>query len=176
MSQREVAGAAITGYLNYVKKAKGSEGLNSCLRQTQLDVIGIKEPLRYPYDYQIRVLKWIQANQGDEALVRAGRFAATDIGVLKFFARFASVEGIMKNAEERYKKTLFFGSIETKLMEPGHAEVVITDGNDDRVNCIAWKGVLMGLGDLAKLKRMEVKEVKCRFIDGGDMCIYDCRW
>ncbi len=176
MSEREVAGAAITGYLNFVKKTRGNDGLAACMRATQLDVIGIKEPLRYPYDYQIRVLKWIKENQGEEALVRAGRFAATDIGVLKFFARFASVEGIMKNAEERYKKTLFFGSVETKMLEPKHAEVIITDGNDDRVNCVAWKGVLLGLGDLAKVKNMQVEEIRCRFKDEDDQCIYDCKW
>jgi len=174
MSERQVSGTTITGYLNFIKKSKGQDGLTRCLRETNLDVIEVKNPLKYPFEYQINVLKWIQKNQGDDGVVRAGRFVATDLGLLKLLAKLKTMEGMMEIAKDRYSKTIYFGSIDLEKVEDNHIKITLKDAADDKVNCLAWKGVFKGLGDLSGNKTTVI-EKKCIF-RGDKVCEYSVKW
>lgn len=174
MSERMVSGVTITGYLNFIKKTKGKDGLNQCLRETNLDVIEVKNPLKYPYEYQVNVLKWIQKNQGDDAVVRAGRFAATDLGPLKLLAKLKSMEGMMEIAADRYHKTIYFGDIDLEKVADRHIMITLTDAANDKVNCMAWRGVFKGCGDLTGNKTTVI-EKECVF-RGDKACVFSVKW
>ena len=174
MAAREVSGDAIASYLNYVRKSWGPSGFEECLRYAGLEGTRLRDDQRYPSVHQTRVLEFIYERQGEKGLVHAGRVVSTNIGVLKLFTKFKSLEGMIEVARERYHKTLFYGDILLEKTGDHHILATLPDPGAKKVNCIAWRGVFMGLGDLTG-EKVEVTERQCRF-EGADSCVFDLRW
>jgi predicted hydrocarbon binding protein len=172
MAKRELLGSTILSYLDYIKKKKGLDAYERCLKETGL--INIQKAKRYPDTQQHEVLLWIQKNYGDQVIIKAGRYSAMSIGALDFIAKMGTIDLMMKFAKIGYSRTLFFGTIETKKIDKKNVQLILTDSTTGRVNCLAWEGLIAGLTEMTGAKPT-VKEIECRH-EGGKKCVFDLTW
>ena len=64
MEEKKVRGSVINGYLNFVEKTWGKEGIASCKKDLDIENTKFKDGIRYPNSTLITVIKWISDNKG----------------------------------------------------------------------------------------------------------------
>lgn len=173
MAERELLGSTIISYLEYIRKKKGSDAYEKCLRDTGMTTV--EKAKRYPDTQQLEVLNWIQKNYGDQDVVRSGRFSARSIGALDFIARMGTINLMMKFAKVGYSRQLFFGTLETRKIDKRHVQIILTDSTSGKPNCLAWEGLILGLAEMTGAKPT-VKEIECRHEGSGNRCVFDMTW
>lgn len=169
MSERRLKGGVILGYLDFIKRQWGQEGVDECLIDVKINASSLKSETYYPVEIDEQVLKWISETKGMEFVKKAGNHTVKNLGSLAYLVRFVNIKHLLKKAKENYEDTFDYGEISVLCDEFGkRAVVIMKDSNIIEESCIAWEGALEGMMEVTRTKGT-VKRTKCQM--KGD--IYD---
>ncbi len=175
MADRNVRGSVIHGYLKYIRKIWGQEGLGECLRATKVNPKNIKEGKWYDVKNSEEVLIWIGDNKGELYVERCGNHTVKDLGILSYIVRFARIESIIRKAPESYADAFDYGRVEVDINTEDHRAVInMYETHPHKYSCYAWRGCFKGMLDITKTFGT-VEEVKCQLKD-DDHCEFLMKW
>ena len=169
MSERRLKGGVILGYLDFIKRQWGQEGVDECMNSIDMDIGTLKAEKFYPGKLDEEVLKWISSTKGEEFVKKTGNHTVKNLGNLAYLVKFVNMKYLLKKAKENYEDTFDYGEISVLCDDYGKKAVVIMkDSNKIKESCMAWEGALEGMMEVTRTKGT-VKMVKCQM--KGD--IYD---
>ena len=169
--KKMVKGAVMNGYLRFVKRKWGIEGVKEALKYVGMDV-NPKDGEWIPAEMATSVLMWIKENKGEKYVVEAGRYASTDLGVFTYIvASLMSVEKFIRRARDTYKTLFNYGEF---IIEEGDnkATITIKNAKHPEPSCLAWEGALQGILEVTKTKG-KVTPVEP---DNEEDCKYEMVW
>ncbi len=171
--EREIRGQIINGYLDFVKKTWGKDGLEDCRKAAGLEDIKLKDGQFYSNEIMMHILTWIKDTHGIERVKQAGNFAVKNLGMFAYLVRFINMEKMLGKAEERYREMYHFGKVSIKH---GNNRSIATmrDVSTTAENCIGWQGAFEAMLEMTKSKGT-VTHTKCQ-MKGDDRCEYIIDW
>ena len=172
--EQKCRGSVPLGFINYISKTWGQEGLDQFINDTGMDPNNIKEGQWYDISSSGRVQEWIFKNKGEEQVIKAGTFTIKNQGLFSYVIRFANVKSILKRAPESYNEVFKCGIMEVDIHE-NHAIVTMKDVAVNDYSCIAWRGALIGVLELTKTKGT-VKETQCQYKGEASHCEFLVKW
>ncbi len=144
-------GAVLNGYLKFVKKKGGIEGLQEAAKYVGMDE-NPKDGEWIPAEMATSVLMWIKEKKGDKYVVEAGRYVSTDLGVFTYIVvSFMSVEKFIRRARDTYKTLFNYGEFIIEE-EDNKATITIKNTREPEPSCLAWEGALQGILEITKAK------------------------
>ena len=144
-----VKGAVMNGYLRFVKRKWGIEGVKEALNHVGLSV-NPKDSEWISAETANEVLIWIRDTKGPEYVEYAGRYASTDLGVFtQMIASLISIEKFIKRAQDTYRTLFNYGEFLIEENDNG-AIITIKDVRHPGPSCIAWEGALQGILAITK--------------------------
>ena len=173
MAERQVRSSVINGYLKFIEKTWGREGLEECLAAANLGDLKIKDGHFYPNDMLLEVILWISRNKGMEYVRKAGKHTVKNLGLLAYIVRFTKIETMLNKASDAYREAYDFGHVEM-IYEPHHATARMRDVAQIPENCQGWIGALEALLELTHT-RGTVTKTKCQ-LEGDECCEYEIVW
>lgn len=171
---RCVRGAVILGYLKFIKKTWGIQGVSDCLKATKIDPDRIKEGVWYPIDIDKQIMDWIVDTKGPDYLPKCGHFTIQDLGWLSFVVRFLDIKTIIKKMPASYKEAYNFGEIIIADLQKRSAVIQMKDCIVDENTCITWWGAMNGALEMTNTKGA-VMEVQCQN-QGAECCEFVVKW
>ncbi len=151
MSEKMAKGAVVNGYLKFVKKKWGIEGMQEAMKYAGINKLP-KDGEWFPADATTKVLKWIEENKGLNYVVEAGRHASKDLGVFRYIvASFMSVERFLKRSRETYSLLFNYGEFLIDHTNNG-AIITIKNARHPEPSCYAWEGALRGILEITRTK------------------------
>lgn len=173
MAERKLKGSVINGYMKFVEKNWGKDGVERCRKETNLAGIEFKDGLLYQNAILQAVIRWISANYGMGYVRKAGNHTVKNLGLLAYIVRFSSVESMLKKAKDAYQEAYGFGEV-AMVFKPHHAVACMKDVSEMPENCEGWIGALEALLELTHTKG-KVTKVKCQ-LKGDERCEYEVTW
>ena len=173
MDEKKVRGSVINGYLLFIEKTWGKEGIANCKRDLKLEDTKIKDGIQYSNDLLLTVIKWISDEKGISNVRKAGNFTVKNLGMLAYVVRFAKMETMMMKAKDAYLESYDQGKVE---MEIGDHKAIATmkDVSEIPENCEGWIGAMEALLELTHSKGQVIK-TKCQ-LKGDPHCEYEVTW
>lgn len=170
--------------LNYIKKVKGSDGLeefNKALKRTDLptemkDIRNIKGKEWYPVEYEFEYLKVLDNTLGSGDMTRCrayGFYSASDLGFLQYFVRWLKVspQTIAKKAHEDWPKAYKGGNLYGKEITEDRIVMCLEDFPANEHFCENLVGLFEGVIKLTGKKGKVVHKV-CTS-KGGEVCDFE---
>ncbi len=149
MEETKAKGSVVNGYLKFVKKKWGIQGMEEATKYS-----GIKKRPKDGEWFSMvktdKVLEWIARNKGVEYVREAGKYTAKDLGIFEYL--IASIVGIgrfLQKAEETYSTVFNFGDLRIKIEEK-RAIVDMRGAKITEYSCTAWEGALLGIMEVTK--------------------------
>jgi uncharacterized protein (TIGR02265 family) len=173
MEERKVRGSVINGYLKFVEKTWGKEGLERCLVETNIKDLDIKDGGKYPNAMLVSVITWISKTYGMEYVRKAGRHTVKNLGLLAYIVRFTSIETMLGKAKTAYQEAYDFGEVSMKISGK-HAIASMKGVSEIPENCEGWIGALEALLEITRTVGT-VNHTKCQ-LKGDDRCEYEIKW
>ena len=173
MSTRKVRGSVINGYLRYVEKTWGKEGIGNCKKALKIEDMKFKDGMEYPNDILLEVIKWISDNKGMEYVKKAGNHAVKNLGMLAYVVRFTKMETMVNKAKEAYRENYSHGEVDMKIGDH-KAVAIMKDVSEIPENCQGWIGAMEALLELTHSKGRVIK-TKCQ-LEGDPHCEYEVTW
>jgi len=167
-------GSMPLGFISYIKKTWGQEGLDQFIKDTGVDPKNLKEGQWYDISSSGIVQEWIFKNKGEEQVVKSGAYTVKNQGLFSYVIRFANIKSILKKAPENHSEVFKCGTMKVDIQD-NHAKVIMRDTAADEYSCIAWRGALIGALELTNTKGT-VKETQCQLKDGASHCEFLVEW
>ena len=176
MAEKELLcrGSVPLGFINYIKKTWGQEGLDQFINDTGMDPKEIKEGQWYDISTSGNVQEWLFKNKGEEQVTKAGAYTVKNQGIFSYVIRFANIKSILKRAPENHRDVFKCGTMEVEIHD-NHAKIIMTDTAADEYSCIAWRGAFIGALELTNTKGT-VKETQCQLKGGASHCEFLVEW
>ncbi|MCK5310053.1 MAG: TIGR02265 family protein [Thermoplasmata archaeon] len=173
MDERTIKGSVISGYLHYVEKTWGKEGVTQCKQHLNINEIKFKDGHQYPNEMLLNIVRWISKEKGMDYVRKAGNHTVKNLGMLAYVVRFAKMETMVTKAKEAYEESYSYGEVE---MEIGDHKAIATmrDVSYIHENCQGWIGALEALLELTHSKG-NVLKTKCQ-LKGDSHCEYEITW
>ena len=173
MIERKIRGSVINGYLKFVEKTWGKDGLENCRRDVKLDGIHLKDGAYFPNAMLLEIIKWISKNHGMEYVRKAGKHTVKNLGLLSYIVRFTSIETMLGKAKDAYMEAYRFGDVDINI-SGNRAVATMKDVSEIPENCEGWIGALEALLEITRTKGRVVK-AKCQ-LNGDEHCEYEITW
>ncbi len=173
MKGRQVKGAVLIGYIEFIRNTWGKDGLEELVTSIDIEP-DIQEDKWYDDVWSTKILAWIAENKGEDYVERSGKYAIMNLGEMSRIVEFLDIKSILKRGSESYRNGFDEG---TFLVELGadNATIKITgSGGDDKYACRAWLGVFTGMLEITKTAGT-VEEVQCER-DGAPHCEFVMEW
>ena len=172
-SDTKVNGSLIKGYLNYIKKTWGAEGLNQCLADIKLDASVLKEGRWYKDEINSHLLTWIAEKKGPEYVEKAGTYLIKNLGFLSYVMRFTRIQTLLKKAPVNYNDAFNYGKVKVELFDK-KAIIKMKNTARDNYTCGAWLGAYKGMMEITRTKGTVI-ERQCEK-DGSPHCEFVMEW
>jgi predicted hydrocarbon binding protein len=173
MVERKARGSVVNGYLKYVEKTWGKDGLARCRKEANLEGLEIIDGKLYPNEMVLSILKWISKNYGVAYVRKAANFTVKNLGLLSYIVRFSSIESMLQKSADAYKEAYDFGEVHMRFT-PHKAMALMKDVSVIHENCDGWIGALEALLELTHTKG-RVTHTKCQ-LKGDERCEYEITW
>jgi len=173
MSKRKVRVSVILGFLDFIKKRWGEDGVTEVAKERNFEPTSINDGEWYDIELDSGIREWIMENKGVEFIEMCGNYTVKNLGLLSYIVRFDDIGTTLKRLPENYAETFNFGSLEVE-MKGGSYIIIMKDAFVDEYHCIAWLGVFKGILDITK-KRGTVSETQC-VKDGATHCEFLVEW
>ena len=173
MEGRMIKGVIFNGYLSFIKKKWGKEGMNRAM-----EYAGMKQEPRdgewVSLEKTYKLLEWIEKEHGRGYIVDAGKWMMKGMGGdFKFmFAAVMGFERVLNRVQKEISKLLFKGS-GVEINKEGKTATIRLKGFKMReTSCLAWKGALLGVMEVTKTRgTVEVMD------SGNEMdCLVKAEW
>ncbi len=183
----KVIGIALQDYFDFIKEKEGREGLE--LVEKELKNLGVKVNSKnikrfawYPesYDELIAVTAQRIFNWPDDTLRLVGRWMAKTSLIRRIMVRyFVSVERVINEVQEYWRKFHLTGNLKVENYEPEKKElyVALEKFNPGRsAHCRIIEGYIHQIASyIVPPKNIKVKETECAF-RGGRRHLYKVTW
>lgn len=164
-------GRIINGYLKFVKKKWGAEGVKAAVALTkEMDLTQVQGDKWYPIEYSDRIIEWMGKEHGMEAVRQSGLATATEIGVIKYLARIAGIKNVLERGHQELRENFDFGEARFETFDD-HAKVHFKGVTRIKVSCVAWSGAFKGILEITGNKDGHVEEIECEH-EGGKECVF----
>ncbi len=169
--ERKTRGSVMNGYLKFIKKKWGKEGLDQCKKEVGVEEIEFKDGHYYHDEMIGNVLRWIHREKGRESLVEAGRFILHNLGILSWLVRFTDIETLAKKFPKNYSEVYAFGKVKIDLYDPKKYILIMEDVGYYEEACIIWEGLIDEAlvmtktnGRVSHTKCQRLGESHCEFV------------
>ena len=173
MKSRQVKGAVLIGYMKFIRKTWGKEGLEEFISAIDIEPV-IQEDRWYDDVWSTKTLAWISENKGEDYVERSGKFAIMNLGEMSNIVEFLDIRSILKRGSESYMKGFDDGDFIVELGVDNATIKITGSGVDDSYACRAWIGVFKGMLEITKTTGT-VREVQCER-DGASHCEFIIEW
>lgn len=143
MEEKKVKGSILKGFISFISRTWGKNGLEEFYEGTRLRKDSIKDKTWYSIEHLKYIHKWLAEEKGQTYLRRAGRFTVQDLGVLSYLVKFTSIETLLKKAPKSYRDAFSYGRVSIDIGEE-EAIVKMKGVVVDEYTCIGWRGVFEG--------------------------------
>lgn len=171
--ERHVKGSVMRGYLKYIERSWGLQGLDEMTGSTGISSSDIIEGEWYDLWMPKNILKWIAESKGLKYVKMAGNYAVKDLGLLSYIMRFTDINSLLKRASKNYHQAYDFGDVEVIYGEK-EALIKMTDAAYDEYACLAWEGAFQGMLEMTHTDG-RVTKTSCE-IKGDGCCEYHLQW
>ena len=171
MDEKRAKGVVANGYMKFIKRKWGIEGLNQAM-----EYAGIKRELRdgewFSMTKTDKLLEWIGRKKGMEYVIEAGRYTAKDMGIFRYmFASIMGMERVLRRAQDAYGTIFNFGKIDIE-MNGKKAKITFRDARLTEYSCMAWEGALQGLMEVTR-SHGSVKPLEPQ---NPEDCAFEMQW
>ncbi len=173
MTEEKVRGSVINGYLQFIEKTWGKEGISNCKNDLNIADLRFKDGMFYPNEILLEVIKWISNNKGMNYVRKAGNHAVKNLGLLAYVVRFTKMETMVNKAKDAYLENYNHGTVEMKIGD-NKATAIMKDVSKIPENCEGWIGAMEALLELTKSEGRVIK-TKCQ-LKGDTHCEYEVTW
>lgn len=173
MEDKKVRGSVVLGYLNFIKRTWGSDGLEECTDSIGLPMKHFEEIQWYNIDILKKIHQWIADEKGEKYIKRGGNYTVKDLGVLSYIVKFVNIKALLKKAPKSYEDAYNFGSVEIDIKDK-KAIIKMEDVSFDEYACSGWLGAFEGMLEMTHTWG-EVKEVQCQY-KGASYCEFEMTW
>ena len=80
MAQKHAKGAVLNGYLKFIKKKWGTNGLNEAMKYAEIEKMPLDSEWLPVIKFDL-VMEWIVKNKRIDMVKEAGRYSARDLGI-----------------------------------------------------------------------------------------------
>ncbi len=172
-SNRQVKGSVIRGYLKYVNRTWGDQGIKELIEAIDIGLSGIEEQRWYDIGVLKNTQSWIAKSKGRKYVNMAGNYAVKDLGVLSYIVRFSDMRSLLKRASKSYHEAYNFGEVDIDIKD-NSAVIRMKDVAFDEYACSAWKGAFQGMLEMTNTIGT-VEETQCQR-KGAPYCEFEIRW
>jgi len=151
----------MNGYLKFIKKKWGAEGLANCKRDVGIEDLDFKDGHYYHDEIIGNVLRWVHREKGREAIMDAGRFIMHNLGILSWLVRFTDVETLAKKFPKNYSEVYAFGKCKVDISDSKRLRLILEDVGYYEEACLIWEGVIEESLTMTKTKG-RVTHTKCQ--------------
>ena len=162
--ERRTRGSVMNGYLKFIKKKWGVEGLAQCKRDTGIEDMEFRDGHYYHDEVIGNVLRWVHREKGREAIMDAGGFIMHNLGILSWLVRFTDVETLAKKFPKNYSEVYAFGKCSVDLSDPKRLKLILKDVGYYEEACLIWEGVIKEALTMTKTEG-RVTHTKCQRLD-----------
>ena len=153
MEGRMIKGAIFNGYLSFIKKKWGNEGVRKAMEYVKVK----QEPKDGEWvslEKTYGLLDWIEKEHGRDYIVDAGKWMMKGMGGdFKFmFAAVMGFERVLNRVQKDISKLLFKGNGVEIVKDRKSATIRLKDFRMGDTSCLAWKGALLGVMEVTKTK------------------------
>ena len=159
--ERKTRGSVMNGYLKFIKKKWGVEGLNQCKVDVGIENTDFKDGHYYHDEIIGNVLRWLHREKGRDAVKDAGRFILHNLGILSWMVRFTDVETLAKKFPKNYFEVYAFGRVKIDLSDSKRLVLILEDVGYYEEACIVWEGLVEEALVMTKTKG-KVTHTKCQ--------------
>ncbi|MDO9537421.1 MAG: hypothetical protein Q7J68_03780 [Thermoplasmata archaeon] len=158
---RRTRGSVMNGYLKFIQKKWGVEGLAQCKKDVGIEDMEFRDGQYYQDAIIGNVLRWMHREKGRESLKEAGKFIMHNLGILSWLVRFTDIETLAKKFPKNYSEVYAFGKCKVDLSNPKRLILVLEDVGYYEEACIIWEGVVEESLVMTKTKG-RVTHTKCQ--------------
>ena len=151
----------MNGYLKFIKKKWGAEGLAQCEKEVGIEGMEFKDGRYYQDEIIGNVLRWMHREKGRDAIMEAGGFILHNLGILSWLVRFTDVETLAKKFPKNYSEVYAFGKCKVDISDPAKLKLILKDVGYYEEACIIWEGVITEAMAMTKTKG-RVTHSKCQ--------------
>lgn len=175
MTERKLKGGVMLGYFDFIRHQWGEDGVQDCIRATEVDPARLDEEKLYTTEINERILKWLSGEKGIDSVKRAGNHTVKNLGALSYLVRFVNIKHFLIKAKQNYDDAFQFGEVSVLMDNYGNrASVIMKDCNPIEEACVAWLGAFEGMLDITRTKgSVKQNKVQCK---GDDYDEYILDW
>ncbi|MBU4144132.1 MAG: hypothetical protein KKH79_04225 [Candidatus Thermoplasmatota archaeon] len=151
----------MNGYLKFIQKKWGVEGLAQCKKDVGIEDMEFRDGQYYQDAIIGNVLRWVHREKGRDAILDAGRFIMHNLGILSWLVRFTDIETLAKRFPKDYSEVYAFGKCTVDLSDPARLKLILKDVGYYEEACMIWEGVIEEALTMTKTKG-SVKHTKCQ--------------
>ncbi len=172
MKKGKVRGDVLRGYLKYIKRTWGKEGIDSFDSYSGIESERLKDKIWYDSDILKDVHHWL-ADKGEKHVELAAGYTIRNLGLLSYLVKFLNVKTLLDKAPKNFSEGFSYGDCIVEIKDKS-AIVKFKDIMIDEYVCDAWKGVLKGI---LKATNTKGKIKPLNTPDKGDKdCFYKMEW
>jgi len=139
--ERRIRGSVMNGYLKFIKKKWGVEGLTKCKMDVGIDDMEFKDGRYYQDEIVGNVLRWINREKGPEAVKDAGRSILHNLGMLSWLVRFTDIKTLAERFPKNFSEVYAFGKCWVDCSDPKSMILKFKDVGYYEEACLVWQGV-----------------------------------
>ena len=151
----------MNGYLRFIKKKWGADGLAQCKKDVGLEGMEFKDGGYYQDEIIGNVLRWLHREKGRDALKEAGKFIMHNLGILSWIVRFTDIETLAKKFPKNYSEVYAFGNCKVDVSDSKRLRLIFEDVGYYEEACIIWEGIVEEALTMTKTKG-RVTHTKCQ--------------
>jgi len=168
-------GSVIKGYLKFIKRKWGDDGLESVARDCGFKVKDIHENSWYDYEFDFSIRNWIATNKGIEYLERCGNHTVKDLGLLSYIVKFGRIEKLLERLPNHFSHAFARGSVDVHIdSEAKKAVIEMRNAASDDYSCKSWIGAIRGMLEMTNTPGTVEETECCRA--GSEACMWDVKW
>ncbi len=167
--ERRVRGSVINAYIKYIRTKWGTQGELQFYDETGMDE-DFKDGMYYHDELRENILRWIGRIKGPQYIEEAGKYVVSNLGILSWLVRFASIKTLANKFPKNYSEVYTFGKVKVEFPDDRTVNLKLYEVNRIKESCTSWIGVCRAALELTNTKGT-VTETKCA-VDGDEYCQY----
>jgi predicted hydrocarbon binding protein len=165
--------------LEFIKKKKGSDGLEGVVSETGQNIDDIYPDMMYPFQMYIDILEIIQKrfNHTDsDVILKLGHDRARSLSFFEFMKNKSDPVTIFRIVEEHWERFNNFGKLTVKEDGDLSLNIYLCDYPSNPLYCQRMKGFIEGIvSSVCGMKNVKVQEEQCQ-IRNSKYCKFNASW
>jgi len=175
----KITGDNILHALDYLKRKKGTNGVDAVIRQLDFDIMSTREEGMYPLEHYHQLLEKIDevvSQKKYSVAERIGYDRAKKIGFLKYKGQTMEPLDVFEKIRSHWSRFNDFGRFNIKQAEDNKAHVILSDYEGDPLYCQRMNGFIKGiLVEVCGKRDARVIETSC-VCNGDKDCTFEASW